>query len=129
MIDIKKLIGSQEATGWFAYQGTPWELELAYLPPREMRRIRRLDTEKQDMALLSYTVKGWRGLTPKVLSQVCKVDSADGIDPDAEIPFTREGLGIILESSYGLVGFVLDRVVDHTLFNFPPLVMEKKEGG
>lgn len=129
MVDIKKLIGSQEATGWFAYPGTTWELELAYLPPREMRRIRRLDTEMQDIALLNYTVRGWRGLTPKVLSQVCKVGSTDGINPDAEIPFTREGLEIILESSYGLIGFVLDGVVNHRLFNSPPLVRVEERGG
>lgn len=119
-MDIKKLIGNQEGIQWFEYR-LGWELQIAYIPKRKVREIQRqARPNEQDREFYQAVMKGWRGLTPRKLYQLCKVDGQVGPDElDKEIPFDLDTLLVLVDAIYDIDTFVLAKCTDHRLYQPP----------
>lgn len=122
MIDVKKLLGSQEGTAWIPFGDTTWELELRYIGKRKVGEILKLPEKEHDDAFLHYTVKGWRGLTPAVLGTLTKVDEAEmkavaeAGNLHKEIPFNYELFEYLLGEVIGVREFIDVMAISHKKF-------------
>ncbi|HHT9117091.1 MAG TPA: hypothetical protein ACFYD1_00530 [Candidatus Hypogeohydataceae bacterium YC38] len=127
MIDLEKTdlgawIGSQEGEAWVKF-GETFELLLAYLSPRREKGIKDqhvTDPQQRRNALLSFGVRGWRGLTIKEFVELTKVDSVpDNLtaeDLKKEIPFSYDRLFMLADCTRYLEQFIELQCRNQTLF-------------
>lgn len=124
-IDIAQFMQGREATEELTAETemlTGWFVTLAYCSPEALKKIRKKAerttyighqpiTNSDDKALLmglAKYVKGWRGLTVRMLSQflALKINELSEEEKDQEVPFTAHNLQMLLDK-YETFGFLL----------------------
>lgn len=74
-----------------------------------------LDFEKMKKVIFERCVKGWEGMTYRWLATRIPID-LKSVEPDSEFPFSQESLSELVESMYGLDGWIFDSVKDAANF-------------
>lgn len=123
--DIAQFMQGREATEELTAETEMlpgWFVTLAYCSPEALKRIgkkaerttyighqpvTRTDDKSLIQGLAKY-VKGWRGLTVRMLSQflALKIDDLGEEEKDQEVPFTPHNLQLLLDK-YETFGFLL----------------------
>jgi hypothetical protein len=142
-LDIASLEDNTELTAWVNFKDL-FDLELRFVSKSALQalakkcsiqkfikgqgRVPQLDADQFVPKMLELSVKGWRGLTPRKLAKLMRVDLKklpEGTDIDAEIEYSPEQLTTLMKKSFDLDGFVNESVTNLELFQPDGLEDEK----
>ena len=123
-ISLKTLMKPSKTVG-IVFPGMPgFNVSLCYLSREELIKLRKrcvttkfnrkthqpeeiLDDEKFLVEYVSAVVKGWSGLKLSHLEELLLVDT-DGLDPDAELPYSQEEAEMLMKNSASFEDWVTE---------------------
>lgn len=123
-ISLKTLMKPSKTVG-IDFPGMPgFNVSLCYLSREELIKLRKrcvttkfnrkthqpeeiLDDEKFLVEYVSAVVKGWSGLKLSHLEELLLVDT-DGLDPDAELPYSQEEAEMLMKNSASFEDWVTE---------------------
>lgn len=88
---------------------------------RTRQREEEVDSDKFLELYSEAIIKGWKGLTVKVLAELLPIDMTDS-DPDEEIAYSKDEAFFLLKNST-----IFDQFINDTLNNFSVFEDERKE--
>lgn len=130
MINLKKAIGEQNGEAWVKL-GQSIEFLLAFVPKRKNDELKR-----NREAFLSFAVRNWRGVTLQAIAEFTKVDNINPEDFTKDIPFSQEGLLVLMDTidltpDISLEAFVRAQCVNAGIFrpaNWDALIKNSASG-
>ena len=123
-ISLKTLMKPSKTVG-IDFPGMPgFNVSLCYLSREELIKLRKrcvttkfnrkthqpeeiLDDEKFLVEYVSAVIKGWSGLKLSHLEELLLVDT-DGLDPDAELPYSQEEAEMLMKNSASFEDWVTE---------------------
>jgi hypothetical protein len=132
MIDLKKLVLEKKTVTIDYPELSDFALDLCYLGPEALKKLRdvstvtkidkktrgvihEIDDEKFAKEFCKATVRGWKGLKAKYLTELMLVDVSD-LDPEIEIDFSEENAHALFTTSAEFARWINEVVFD--LSNF-----------
>jgi hypothetical protein len=138
---IKDLLAEEEKTIWIKYLDD-FEIHIRYLPRKDLvkisesateitwdkkthTRIDKVNTDHFYSRFIEKAILDWKGLKIKTLQKIVPI-KLDGVDPESEIPFTKENAMELLRNGYDLDAFLQDAILDIQKFDIEKLEAERK---